>query len=414
MQNRVNAPTIAQRLAAQGRGGDSMLVHMRPDEVAAMQRAGQRIGQTMTRNPVTGLPEAFSFRDIFNINTYTDPIERGMKSAGLGGLYDSASGAINTLGKNAQYVLPFIPGAAMANVGLGALSSPLGRGLLGGAIGALAGGRPNLKRGLMAGITSYGLSSAFEGLQAAGGGTGAELESTTRAQTGLAPPPGAAAEVPTPQTIAPPPIRSEFEAATQGVQNLMSSDKGMREMAGKEFGKHFSTGKAYGTMMGITGMSAIEEEERQLEQAKAAAQISEAQYRLARSRIDEAKRRAQEAMRANPYQFAMGGDVPLAMKAPVDTETSPYGMKRGGQARYVDGPGDGMSDSVPAAIDGIQPARLADGEFVIPADVVSHLGNGSTKAGAQQLYSMMDRIRKARTGTKQQGKEIEPTKYLPA
>jgi hypothetical protein len=57
---------------------------------------------------------------------------------------------------------------------------------------------------------------------------------------------------------------------------------------------------------------------------------------------------------------------------------------------------------------------LADGEFVIPADVVSHLGNGSTKAGAKQLYAMMDRVRQARTGNEQQGREIVPTKYTPA
>jgi hypothetical protein len=81
---------------------------------------------------------------------------------------------------------------------------------------------------------------------------------------------------------------------------------------------------------------------------------------------------------------------------------------------YLDGPGDGMSDSIPASIEGKQPARLADGEFVVPADVVSHLGNGSTKAGAQRLYSMMDKVRHARTGTTQQGKQINPKKYLPA
>jgi hypothetical protein len=73
-----------------------------------------------------------------------------------------------------------------------------------------------------------------------------------------------------------------------------------------------------------------------------------------------------------------------------------------------------MSDSIPATINDKQPARLADGEFVIPADVVSHLGNGSSKAGAKQLYSMMDKIRKARTGRKSQGKQINPRKYLPA
>ncbi len=98
-------------------------------------------------------------------------------------------------------------------------------------------------------------------------------------------------------------------------------------------------------------------------------------------------------------------------------------MARGGVAdlggysdggRMLKGPGDGMSDSIPATISGRQPARLADGEFVVPADVVSHLGNGSTDAGAKQLYSMMDKVRKARTGKKAQGKQINPSKYMPA
>jgi hypothetical protein len=79
--------------------------------------------------------------------------------------------------------------------------------------------------------------------------------------------------------------------------------------------------------------------------------------------------------------------------------------------RMLKGPGDGMSDSIPGVIGGKRPARLADGEFVVPADVVSHLGNGSTDAGARQLYSMMDKVRKDRTGSKKQGREINPRKY---
>lgn len=82
--------------------------------------------------------------------------------------------------------------------------------------------------------------------------------------------------------------------------------------------------------------------------------------------------------------------------------------------RLLKGPGDGMSDNIPAKIGAKQPARLADGEFVVPADVVSGLGNGSTDAGARKLYAMMDKVRKARTGTKKQGKEINPRQYMPA
>ena len=88
----------------------------------------------------------------------------------------------------------------------------------------------------------------------------------------------------------------------------------------------------------------------------------------------------------------------------------PDSFAKGG---YLKGPGDGMSDDIPATINGKQPAALADGEFVVPADVVSHLGNGSSEAGSKQLYAMMDRIRKARTGKKSQGKEIKPGKYMP-
>ena len=81
--------------------------------------------------------------------------------------------------------------------------------------------------------------------------------------------------------------------------------------------------------------------------------------------------------------------------------------------KLLKGPGDGMSDDIVANIAGKQPARLADGEFVVPADVVSHLGNGSTDAGAKHLYKMMDRIRQARTGNPKQGKRINPNKFLP-
>jgi hypothetical protein len=81
------------------------------------------------------------------------------------------------------------------------------------------------------------------------------------------------------------------------------------------------------------------------------------------------------------------------------------------QPRYLQGETDGMADKIPSSIDGEQPAALSHGEFVIPADVVSHLGNGNSDAGAQKLYEMMDRIRMARTGTKEQGKEINPDEF---
>jgi hypothetical protein len=118
--------------------------------------------------------------------------------------------------------------------------------------------------------------------------------------------------------------------------------------------------------------------------------------------------------------YAAGGMPNLALSRlsqPAFNEGAVGGMQQfaeGGTPRFLSGGGDGMSDSIPATINNKQPARLADGEFVIPADVVSHIGNGSSKAGAKQLYSMMNKIRKARTGNSKQGKQINPRKYLPA
>jgi hypothetical protein len=97
-----------------------------------------------------------------------------------------------------------------------------------------------------------------------------------------------------------------------------------------------------------------------------------------------------------PYKAAQGGLLSL---------------HRGGN--FLSGRGDGMSDDIPAMIGTKQPARLADGEFVIPADVVSHIGNGSSKAGAEKLYAMMDKIRQERTGRKRQSPQINASKYLP-
>jgi hypothetical protein len=119
----------------------------------------------------------------------------------------------------------------------------------------------------------------------------------------------------------------------------------------------------------------------------------------------------------NPYgatmQFADGGAI---------GEDYNFGFAQGGMPEYkaggklLDGPGDGMSDSIPAVIrgKGVQRAALADGEFVIPADVVSHLGNGSTKAGAKKLYQMMAQVRKARTGKTKQAPAVKTDRFLPA
>jgi hypothetical protein len=124
-----------------------------------------------------------------------------------------------------------------------------------------------------------------------------------------------------------------------------------------------------------------------------------------------------------PPQVANGGLVPKRMAL-----GGLGSLAGGGQAGYnlggysdggrlLRGPGDGVSDSIPATIGNKQPARLADGEFVVPARIVSELGNGSTEAGARKLYAMMDRVQKARgktTGKKRVAVNSRADKYLPA
>jgi hypothetical protein len=132
-------------------------------------------------------------------------------------------------------------------------------------------------------------------------------------------------------------------------------------------------------------------------------------------------------------QQAMGNQSPglqqrYMQQSPTVTKYAEGGYAVGGGlgslgtysdgGRLLRGPGDGVSDSIPATIGRKQqPARLADGEFVIPARIVSELGNGSTDAGAKKLYAMMDRVQRARgktTGKNKVAANSRADKYLPA
>jgi hypothetical protein len=115
------------------------------------------------------------------------------------------------------------------------------------------------------------------------------------------------------------------------------------------------------------------------------------------------KAQGSKAEKDDEYDYAGGGI----------TQASLGGYAAGGNPRLLKGPGDGMSDNIPAVIGRRQPARLADGEFVVPADVVSHLGNGSTDAGAKKLHGMMDNVRKARTGKKKQAPAVKANRFIP-
>lgn len=237
-----------------------------------------------------------------------------------------------------------------------------------------------------------------------------------------------------------------------GIKNLLTTE-GAGKAAAAATGIN-PIGAAGATLYGATGLMALDEQEKMLKEQLAAQKIAQADYDQAIADIYRQRDYASDVVRQNPFNpnpdrsategetyygrtpglsnlyartpttlYAVGGSVDdeLGMDSargidPGNMQKGLFGLgySMGGTPRFLSGGGDGMSDSIPATINDKQPARLADGEFVIPADVVSHLGNGSSKAGAKQLYSMMDRIRTARTGNKKQGKQVNPRKYMPA
>lgn len=292
---------------------------------------------------------------------------------------------------------PFIASPAAA-AGIGAIASGMGQGGF------------NLKRALMGGISAYGLSNMGGGLEAA---ASTEAPSVTKALEGS-------------NDF----FRDPSKMAT-GAGNLLKGGASY-DLAAKNFGTQAGLPSAGMAIMGGTGIGAVNEGINQQAAADQALAQTEAAQNEKNAKTQAARDRAFAAIRANPYQYAMGGEIPnppddqtgIPNRSPLPRleQGGPIGYAMGGYAmggapnvpRFLSGGGDGMSDSIKANIDGAQEARLADGEFVIPADVVSHLGNGSSKAGAKQLYSMMDRVRQARTGNKKQGKQINPRKLMAA
>lgn len=462
-------------------------------------------------------------------------IDRGLVSLDKA-VGKSIPGGWNTL---AQTALAFTPLSLPAKVGLAALGGS-------GAFGP--NGKFNFQRALLSGALAYGANQLVSGLETAGGGTpnsmisGADIAAANLADdpiaalnasqgfTGVGGPSGAQL-----LNTVPPSATSEF--LTKTANNLASAGEGIKNLAGFGTGATQAAAKFTGPVtaggmtalgVGALGLSQLDEQENLLQQQYQQGQVNDDEYNRQMALIADGRRRAEEAVRANPYQFAKGGEVPgyafggvagiiqrmqseggildrlrnsirgqTAAPSPEAAKTelanvgikqniidradptqlqnyldamrkgenersafrsminNPYGFanggsiddsygyddamgadvgnmddglfapsryagggltafNQGGQPRFLSGGGDGMSDSIPATIGENRPARLADGEFVIPADVVSNLGNGSSKAGAKRLYGMMDRVRKARTGTTKQAKAINPAKVMPA
>jgi hypothetical protein len=451
---------LAKGLASLGRHGDTMLMHVNPIEVEGLKALGAATGRKVTTNPDTGLPEAFDFLDFF---TSLIPTGVGML---LGGPAGAAMGLKGAMASAAPIVGGMAAGAAVAGA---KGDDPLMGGLMGG-LGGYGGGNlagtfgkmgaaakpaaSNIVLDQAAGQGIKNIGSVQPGIQLAKDvGMNAPL-ATDQFATSLVP------NLPSTSVIAGQPA-STVASSAGGIDDVLS---GMKTLAKDPFGAGYDAFKQAGgsafdlaAPIGMAGLAGAQED-----------------LYPAPDMGDEEKRKAEE----NKYRDPRTGLLNLAQASPglrlmatggsVNTNTStissggiqdlygtndsttgttalskdgygigrlenlasagsrakaadtfyamggPIAFAKGGHQGYLDGAGDGMSDSIPATIEGKQPARLADGEFVIPADVVSHLGNGSSKAGSKKLYAMLDRVRKARVGTTKQGKQIKPEKYMPA
>jgi hypothetical protein len=205
-------------------------------------------------------------------------------------------------------------------------------------------------------------------------------------------------------------------AAGRGIANLSGLGEGSSKAAQAAFtGSGASLqNTALPIAMGGMGLSDLQAQQDYLNQQQQANAISDADYNTQMAVIEENRQKAIAAMQANPYKFSYGGSVD---DEPGTDNLASYAMggyAMGGQPRFLSGGGDGLSDDIPAVIGKNQPARLADGEFVVSSDVVSGIGNGSSKAGAKKLYDMMDRVRQQAHGTKKQINKVNANKVLPA
>jgi len=424
-----NMTQTAQAIQAQGRGNDSILMHMSPREVGGLQALAMAHGGSLTINPKTGLPEAGFLENILPT------------LLGVGGMF---------LGIPPHLTALAVGGIQTARTG-------------------------DLGKGLMAGLGAFG-GAQLGGALGAAGGAGAAGTASTVAPTELLRPEAfagqaipsyvpadvaidqAVASLPASAPTAAPGFVSNAAQAGRGIQNLATGQPGAFDKFIGTAASPTAEATGLGGMKGAAktaGMVAAPFAATEPYKAPEAEKTEVPQYTKSREGpifpgADRSPTDSSEFRYFGPSQYTRTGTVenPLMatagsgagltpmMPAMLTEEErrrlaalNPITMKEGGLAalargrretrkgmppRFLAGGGDGMSDSIPAVINGNQPARLADGEFVIPADVVSHLGNGSSKAGAKKLYAMMDRVRKARTGKKRQAPEVNMNRMMPA
>jgi len=373
---------LAQHMAGYGRNGDSMLMHVTPDEVHGLQRLAMAHGGSLTINPHTGLPEANVFSQAWKA---IKPVAAPLAGFAL------------------DY---FVPGLGSM---LGGISNAAAAGLVTGGIGALATG--SLQKGLMAGLGAYGGASLSSGLSNIGADAASQAATQGAYNSVIAGAPEAAGMIN--------PMDAAQYAAQQGqaaVANMTPYEKlssGFSSAISNP-GSALNTLGGGSTMAGAGKLAATALPVISGIQANQTTKMPSLESVTPRSYIRPyiLKRTQNTEPRSGPGEYRYFNDELVA--------ETPYlanrGLATGGAiafnqgglgslggysdgGRLLRGPGDGVSDNIPAMIGDRQPARLADGEFVVPARIVSEIGNGSTEAGARKLYAMMDRVQKARRKT---------------
>jgi len=454
---------LARELPKHGRYGDSIVAHINPQEAALLKA----MGGSGTINPTTGLPEYWGGLGALNpvkaISNAWGGVSKlpglNVIDKGLVGIDKAVGSAIpggwGTLGMAAASFVPGMTPLMMA--GLGALNGS----------GLARGKKFNLQGALMGGAMAYGMSNLAAGLESAGG-PGVDVTPTQVAADigqnvsgGVSMAPGSQAAMLAEQASGmgtaganniassaaySAPTQTFGQSVSSGLQNLATgtgqnmaaAGRGLTNLSGlgadgsaaaarAAFGGSGATlqNTALPIVAGSMGVADAQAQQDYLDEQQNANNANAADYNSQMARINEAKARANQAVSENPYQFAMGGAVnPSDDQTGMPSQTPMQNFEQGGTmgyanggmagGRFLSGGGDGLSDDIPAVIGGKQPAKLADGEFVISSDVVSNLGNGSSKAGAKKLYEMMDRVRKQAHGTKKQIRKVNANRVLPA
>jgi hypothetical protein len=468
----------AQHLASKGRDGDSTLVHMSPGEVKGLQALAMAHGGSLSINPETGLAEASFLKQILPmvVGAALSPFITPMGAAAVVGGFETAR--TGDLGRGLMAGLGAYGGAGLTQglstagaqtgaagtttatqaANASANATPFATGVTRDAVGTQAGAA---LRGFspMPGANPAVTNTAAEALKAGitppvtMGNVGAGFSAGPSAiynampkgtMLGLG---ATAVNAMTPETPMPSAGYTPDEYDKRLRMRLSDNFTGYVPQQPNPY--YRPTGLGYAAQGGSTGdiMTASrggydDEPMSDVDNMAAggiAAYSNRGQVRdlpesvgiprtgvFRDTDVDTARKDALEATKIRNRKLAASANMPknflakqpkTSVKGLGDVEEVAGGGSIGGYSdggRMLKGPGDGMSDSIPATIGKRQPARLADGEFVVPADVVSHLGNGSTDAGAKKLYSMMDKVRKARTGKKTQARAIKADKYMPA